>query len=341
MRHRKATFIILFAMIVAIIGPASAQDDEHYTIAYFLFSFTNPFKEEMAELGYIEGENTTYLTPSYEVFATMTQEEAMADVQRQVAEILAAGPDIIITNTDTDAVLYQTMAAETPIVFARSDDPVATGAVADLVNPGGLLTGNITNRPHERRLQVLTEIKPETKKIYYLYSTLTGEAETVRAQVEAIGEELGVEVVLAPITDVPSALELLENTPEDIDWLFLTPFVPFFDPTFNAKLTEVSLARKAGIAGVIDQPTQGYLIGYGPNIDDSDRQTARIADRILRGASPADLPVQTSENYLTVNLEAAAAIELEIPEGILRQANNIVRPGYFDNLPQFGAPPES
>ena len=340
MRHRKATFIILFAMIVAIIGPASAQDDEHYTIAYFLFSFTNPFKVEMAELGYIEGENTTYLAPSYVGYETMTMEEAMADSQRQIAEILAAGPDIIITNTDTDAVFYQTMAGETPIVFARSDDPVATGAVADLVNPGGLMTGNITNRPHERRLQVLTEIKPETKKIYYLYSTMTGEAEIVREQVEIVGAELGVEVVLAPITDVASALELLENAPEDIDWLFLTPFVPF-DLEFYAKLSEVSLSRKAGIAGVIDQPTQGYVVGYGPSLDDSDRQTARIADRILRGASPADLPVQTSENYLTVNLEAAAAIELEIPEGILRQANTIVRPGYFDNLPQFGAPPES
>src|SRR5690606_12738267 len=236
---------------------------------------------------------------------------------------------IFVVNTDTDAVNISSMTGDIPIVFGRSDDPVATGAVADLVTPGGNMTGTITNRPHERRLQILTEIYPETDAVYYLYSTLTGEAETVREQVEAVGEELGVEVVPAPITDVESALTLLENTPEEVDWLFLTPFVPF-DPQFTETLVAVSMERQIGITWVTDDAFPGYLMGYGPSIQASEAQAAQIVDRILRGASPADLPVQTAENYLMINLEAAAQINLEIPEGILRQANLIVRPGYFD-----------
>lgn len=337
MKRSKTTLSILFVLLVMILNTAYAQDEPHYTIGYFLWFSTDAFKDEMSQLGYIEGENITYLIPSVEGYENMTMEEAMADGLRQQQEIIAMQPDLIVANTDTDAANIRLIAGDIPIVFARSDDPIATGAVADLINPGGNTTGIITNRPHERRLQILTELKPDTDKVYYLYGTYTLEAEIVLEQVQKVGEALNVEVIPMPITDVQSALDQLENTPEGIDWLFMTPYVPF-DFAFYAKLAEVSLSHQAGIAGVLDAPQQGYVVGYGPNLEDTDRQAARIADRILRGARPADLPVQTAENYLTINLEAAEAIGLEIPEGILRQANLIVRPGYFDNLPVFGAP---
>jgi len=321
----KYTKILLVAISLLIIsGAIHAQGA--YTVAYLSF-FPDAFKAGMEELGYVEGENVNYRLLD---LADVPPEEYVEQFNLQVEVIVAEGVDVIVVNTDTDAVNISSMTGDIPIVFGRSDDPVATGAVADLVTPGGNMTGTITNRPHERRLQILTEIYPETDAVYYLYSTLTGEAETVREQVEAVGEELGVEVVPAPITDVESALMLLENTPEEVDWLFLTPFVPF-DPQFTETLVAVSMERQIGITWVTDDAFPGYLMGYGPSIQASEAQAAQIVDRILRGASPADLPVQTAENYLMINLEAAAQINLEIPEGILRQANLIVRPGYFDN----------
>ncbi|HLU08058.1 MAG TPA: ABC transporter substrate-binding protein [Oceanobacillus sp.] len=321
----KYTKILLVAISLLIIsGAIHAQGA--YTVAYLSF-FPDAFKAGMEELGYVEGENVNYRLLD---LADVPPEEYVEQFNLQVEAIVAEGVDVIVVNTDTDAVNISSMTGDIPIVFGRSDDPVATGAVADLVTPGGNMTGTITNRPHERRLQILTEIYPETDAVYYLYSTLTGEAETVREQVEAVGEELGVEVVPAPITDVESALMLLENTPEEVDWLFLTPFVPF-DPQFTETLVAVSMERQIGITWVTDDAFPGYLMGYGPSIQASEAQAAQIVDRILRGASPADLPVQTAENYLMINLEAAAQINLEIPEGILRQANLIVRPGYFDN----------
>lgn len=321
----KYTKILLVAISLLIIsGAIHAQGA--YTVAYLSF-FPDAFKAGMEELGYVEGENVNYRLLD---LADVPPEEYVEQFNLQVEAIVAEGVDVIVVNTDTDAVNISSMTGDIPIVFGRSDDPVATGAVADLVTPGGNMTGTITNRPHERRLQILTEIYPETDAVYYLYSTLTGEAETVREQVEAVGEELGVEVVPAPITDVESALTLLENTPEEVDWLFLTPFVPF-DPQFTETLVAVSMERQIGITWVTDDAFPGYLMGYGPSIQASEAQAAQIVDRILRGASPADLPVQTAENYLMINLEAAAQINLEIPEGILRQANLIVRPGYFDN----------
>jgi putative tryptophan/tyrosine transport system substrate-binding protein len=183
----------------------------------------------------------------------------------------------------------------------------------------------------------MTEIKPDTDKVYYLYSTMTGEAETVLGQVQAVGEELNVEVVPAPITDLASSLEALDNVPEGTDWLFLTPYVPF-DFAFSAKLMEVSMATGAGIGGVTDIPIPGYVLGYGPSLDASIGQAAAQVDRVVRGANAGELPIQTAENFLTINLEAAEAINMEIPEGILRQANTIVRPGDFQLTPTAPAP---
>ncbi|MBN1285165.1 MAG: hypothetical protein JXB47_07195 [Anaerolineae bacterium] len=124
-------------------------------------------------------------------------------------------------------------------------------------------------------------------------------------------------------------MELLENPPDDIDWLLLTPFLPYALEFYEA-LVALSMSRRIGIAGFADLPVQGYLIGYGPNMDATAKQAAYIVDRILRGAHPADLPVQIAENYLTVNLEAAEAIGFDFSVSILRQADTIVRPGYFD-----------
>jgi putative tryptophan/tyrosine transport system substrate-binding protein len=337
MKLSRIILIAVIALMTAISSVAYAQEPM-YTIGSLNW-FTSPaFTDELAKLGYVEGQNMTYLGMTFaENWQTMTLEEIMAEGQRQAQAIIDAQPDVILVNTDSDAVMYRAMAENIPFVFARSDDPVATGAVQDLINPGGLSTGVITNRPHERRLQILTEILPTTDKVFYLYSPLTGEGETVLKQVQAVGEELGVEVIPAPVTDGPSGIEALNNMPEGVDWLFLTPYVPF-DADFMQAMNTVSLEGGIGIAGVTDMPTQGHLVDYGPNIEATDAQAARIIDRILRGASPADLPIETAENYLTVNLEAAEAIQMDVPENILRQANLIVRPGYFDNLPAFGFP---
>ena len=336
MKHKKITLISVILLIAILSSTTYAQDtDKTYTVGVMLWFLNESFFAEMADLGYVEGENINYIVPTFEGLDQSSPQEAFMEAyNRQMQEIVNAGVDAIFTNTDTDAIGVQALTHDIPIVFARSDDPVATGAVESLLNPGGNATGIITNRPHERRLQILTEIKPDTKKVYYLYSIMTLEAESVLQQVQAVAQELGVEIIPAPITDVASALEALENTPEDVDWLFLTPYVPF-DIAFFAALAEVSIARQAGITGVTDLPIQGYLMGYGPNIDDTNRQGARILDRVLRGASPADLPVQTAENFLMINLEAAEALQMEIPVSILRQARTIARPGDFENVPTF------
>ncbi len=327
----KTSKIILILIVIGTLvgqGDVRAQESgQHYIVGIANIWITPAFMEEMAALGYVDGENITYMIPSFE---GVESEQIWDSYWAQIQAMVDAGADVFVTNTDSDAVNLRERVGDIPIVFGRSDDPVATGAVQDLVTPGGTITGNITNRPHERRLQVLTEINPATDRVYYLYGTQTGEAETVLAQVLAVAEELNIEVIPAPIADLESGMEALENIPDGTDWLFLTPYVPY-DQEFSQALLTVSETYQIPISYFMFVPVQGYLMGYGPNIDASDRQAARQVDRILRGASPAILPVQTAENYLYINLEAAEALHMEIPASVLRQADLIVRPGYFDN----------
>jgi putative ABC transport system substrate-binding protein len=325
MKYNKTILLALVILMGTLTGTVYAQDaDETYVVGVLTYVSTNAFIEEMAELGYVEGENITYIIVTYN---ESTDEEIL---NTKVQEMLDADVDALVVNTDSVALQIQALIGDDiPIVFARSDDPVSTGAVESLVNPGGNITGVVSNNPNERRLQVLTEVNPETQKVYYLYSTLTGEAEAVLQRVQELAEDLEIELVPAPITDLASSLELLENTPEDTDWFFLTPYVPF-DAEFHEALLALSESRQIGIAGFTDTPSRGYLIGYGASMDDTSRQAATIVDLVLRGASPEDLPVQTAENFLMIDLTTAETIDWDILVSVLRQADTIVRADYWE-----------
>ncbi|HEX3049766.1 MAG TPA: ABC transporter substrate binding protein [Aggregatilineaceae bacterium] len=335
---KRSVVLIMLIIVLSLIplGTTRAQGDgKQYVIANMILVGNDGFRDEMNQLGYVEGENTTYLYVDYSSYTQeTTPEEWQAEYQRQIQAMLDAGTDVFVTNTDTDAVALQALVGNIPIIFARSDDPVSTKAVASLINPGGTMTGIMTNKPHERRLQILTEINPETDLVYYLYTSYSLEADVVLQQVQTLADELGVEVVVAKMDpmDEASTLEVVQGIPDGTDWIFMTPYSYFYYPEPAAALLEKVFALGAGVAGVTDVPTQGYVVGYGPNMDATGRQAAHIIDRILRGASPADLPVETAENYLEINLEAAASSGMDIPESILRQANTIIRPGYFESL---------
>lgn len=338
MKTGKIVLIIIIVLIANTLGFTYARaDEEPYKVALLLWGGPDGFKAKMAELGYVEGQNLTYL---YTDMTDVAMENYQAEYEKQLKAMIDGGVDAFVTETDTDAVnLRNLIGEEVPIVFARADDPVATGAVASLVAPGGNITGTITNRPHERRLQLMAEIKPATKKIYYIMSSYAMGTDATLQQVQAVANDLGIEIVPVMVNMDPASFSVdpeswtqaIQNMPEDTDWVFFTPFV-FLTPEQTAELSAISLERQIGWSYIIDEPVQGYLISYGPSINASSGQAAEAVDRILRGASPADLPVQTAENYLTINLEAAAAINITVPENILRQANTIIRPGYFKSL---------
>lgn len=334
MNKRKVILALIAVFVFIVPGGAFAQNNgDPFTVGLLIFDAPT-FIDEMTALGYEQGVNVNYLTLSYEGIDFTQTDQMMEATRIQTEAMLNADVDLFVVNTDTDAVMLRQQ-TDAAIVFVISDDPVTTGAAENLTTPGNNMTGLVSNQHHQRRLQLLTEVDPSTQKVYYLYSSLALEGVTILEQVQALGEQLGVEVIPAPVADVQSGLEVLSNAPDDIDWLFLTPFLPFELPFYEAVLT-TSTSHQAPVAYFVNTPLPGYLINYGPDLTVATRETARITDRIIRGANAGDLPVLVAENSLTVNLEAADAMGFEVPVAILRQADLIVRPGYFETLPGFG-----
>lgn len=343
----RLSFILFAAFIfISFILPNQAQAQEQVSTEMVtigvLASNWQPFSDEMAQLGYIDGENIRYITFQYDMgenFENYNPELIAVEWQKQAQTMINLPVDILVVDNDSEAARLRALAPNIPIVFTISDDPVVTGAVSDLTTPGGNATGVVSNQHHPRRLQLLLEVNPDTKKVLYLYSTTTLEAVPIFEQVRALGETLGVEVIGAPVSDVPSGVAALEAAPEDIDWLFITPYVPSFDFVFAQALFETSMKLQAPIANYIGSASPGNLISYGPDLLVSARQAARIVDRILRGASPSELSILIAENTLVVNLEAAAMLQMEVPVGVLRQAALIVRPGDEGTFAAWGFDP--
>jgi putative ABC transport system substrate-binding protein len=330
MKNVKTILFVITMVILILPGAAYAQDDESYTVGVYTVGDGEDFgfKAAMAELGYVEGENVTYLVVPYvNTSEDMTDAEFAEQLPLAKQAMIDANPDVIAANTDGDALEFVAMGAEDiPIVFLRSDDPVASGAVEDLNNPGGNLTGVVTSRPHEGRLQLLTEIIPTTDTVLYLYIPESGE-DLVLEQTQAVADELGVEMIPASVTDEESVLAALEEAPDEVDWVFVTPLSFYI---VGEDTLALALERGIAMAGVANIPEFGYLMSYGPSLPATEEQAAQIVDHVLRGASPADMPVQPADNFLAINLDQAEILGIEIPRGILRQADAISRPGDFD-----------
>lgn len=325
--NRNKGILFLLAIIIFIIpGAVFAQDDDIPTVGILLYDAPT-FIDEMTNLGYIEGENINYMTLNIFEYPI---EEWGEQTALQTQAMLDADVDLFAVLNDTDAFNLR-QRTDKPIVFSISDDPVATGAVADLTVPGGNTTGLVSNRHHERRLQLLTEIDPQMDTVYYLYAAFALEGEDVFNSVHALGEELGIDVIGAPVTDSASGIEAIANAPDTVDWFFLTPYTPF-DVEFTDALIAASRERHAPIATYFGSANPGMIVNYGPDFIAVTRQTAGIVDNVLRGANPGELPVIIAENSLVINLEEAELVNFEVPVAILRQADQIVRAGYFEEL---------
>jgi putative ABC transport system substrate-binding protein len=214
-----------------------------------------------------------------------------------------------------------------PIVFPASADPVGEGLVASLARPGGNVTGfSILGREISgKRVQLIKDLHPRVKRIaIFQDSVLRSGVDQIGATEEA-ARESGIQImVLSPSRpeDYESNYTIAKNAAAD-------PLIVLPSSSFNAnRKALIALSAKHRILTVWEhrQFTQdGGLVSYGADITDLYRQTARYVDRILKGAKPADLPVeQATKLELVINLKAAKALGLKIPPPLLVRADQVI-----------------
>jgi putative ABC transport system substrate-binding protein len=280
--------------------------------------WANAFERELARLGWTEGRNV-----AIEVRWAEGRNERYAEI---AADFVRLKVDVIVT-TATPSTLAAMQATSTiPIVFAASGDPVATGLVASLSRPGGNVTGLSNQIPDiaGKRVELLRELVPALRQLGILVNA--GNAATVLEvrEVQAATRKLGLDAVTLEIRraeDVAPAFQVLKG-PAPALYVCLDPLTIANAVHIN---TFALTARLPTVFGTRDPVEIGGLISYGPDQADLYRQSADYVDKILRGAKPADLPVEQPTKFkLVVNLSTAKALGLTIPETFLARADEVI-----------------
>lgn len=279
------------------------------------------FKEGMQGLGYVEGRNVTI-----EYRFAEGKSERLADL---AAELIRLKVDLIVSGGTSATRAAQKATGTIPIVMGNSgDDPVADGFVASLARPGGNITGltSIATELSGKRLELLKEAIPKASRVAVLLNPGNPRTDPSLKEIEATARALGI-----------TLHSLAVRSPSDFDSAFgaalkgrADALIVIQDALFNSyRKLIVDLAAKNRLAAMYDRSDfveAGGLMSYGTNVPDLYRRAAIYVDKILKGAKPADLPVEQPTKFeLIINLKMAKQIGLTISQSMLYRADVVIR----------------
>ena len=283
-------------------------------------NLVGPFREGLRDLGYVEGRNIVieyrWAEGKYERFPQL------------IAELLALKIDVIVAAGTPAALAVKQATATVPLVMAAVGDPVGTGLVASLARPGGNLTGLAAIAPdlEGKRLELLKELVPRLSRVSFIVNPgnalhaasekQAGEAARVlHLKLQFVGVRVESEfdqAFEAIAKERPGALVVLA------DRVFLHNRARIVDFAARTRLPAVYPYRELVEAG--------GLMCFGPNYADMHRRAATFVDKILKGARPADLPVEQPTKFeLIINLKTAKALRLTIPQSLLGRADEMIQ----------------
>ena len=264
--------------------------------------------QRLRQLGWIEGR-----TVAIEYRWADGRIERVADI---AADFVQLNVDVIVTYSNTAAGATKRAMADIPIVFAAAGDPLGTGLVASLSRPGGNITGFSIQQTDlaGKRLEILRELLPGLHTLAILANAGSPNAVLEMDEAHEAARRLGLAVIRSDVRrtgDFAPALDTLKGRAEAL-YLCSDPLLTTNRLVIN---TLAIGARLPTIYGFREFAEAGGLMSYGPNFPDLFRRAAEFVDKILRGAKPADLPVEQPTKFdLVINLTTAKALGLTIPE---------------------------
>jgi putative ABC transport system substrate-binding protein len=323
---RRREFITLLGGAAAWPLAARAQQPAMPVVGYLSALSEAPaaaplaaFRRGLNETGFAEGRNVAiefrWAEGQYQRLPAMAAEL----VGRRVSLILAQSPPA--------AIAAKTATTTTPIVFVVGFDPVGVGLVASLNRPGGNATGMTLISPAlgQKRLEMLREIAPKASVIAMLVNPGSPDAAPEIGSVQAGAQTLGLQLAMfnaSMPSEVSTAFAAITERKPDALLVSTDPFLLNQRDDIDARAARL---RIPAIYPFREFATDGGLISYGTNIADAYRQAGIYAGRILKGAKPADLPVEQASKYqLVINLKTAKAIGLTIPESFLLRADEVI-----------------
>jgi ABC-type uncharacterized transport system substrate-binding protein len=278
----------------------------------------NAFARRLAELGWVDGRNVR-----------IEYRWADGDIKRaaEIARELVSIPvNLIATNGDAYVIAIKNATATIPVVFASAGDPVGNGLIESLARPGRNVTGVSMQLTETvgKRIELLREVVPNLRRLAIMFNASDELIHQELNASEAAARTLRLDIIrseIRPGEDIALAIEPLKGQADAL-YVCIEPFVYSNGSRINAL---AMAARLPVMHGVREITQAGGLISYGPNFPDMSRRAAEMADKILRGAQPADIPVEQPTKFdLVINLKTAKALGIDIPATLLARADEVI-----------------
>jgi putative tryptophan/tyrosine transport system substrate-binding protein len=316
--------IILFAIVLSLMpivsgGCSSHKDVFTIGIAYNTIapqSVLEGFKKGMAELGYIEGKNVKY------IYRGSIENNSQA-IDAEIKKLLAQDIDLLLTTLNETALRAKKAVEETgvPVLAVACSMPKEIGLIKSMRHPGGNVTGVQAPDTISKGLEWLVRIVPHVKRVYLPYNPYDISSGPYVEELNKTASKLGIELVLHKIHSADEAVTFIETLPGDIDAIYRIPSTTL--RMKNSELSEASIKR--GLPMGSGMPLVETLMNFGCDYYEMGTQAARLAYQIDHGEKPGDIPFETAEPYLTINLKIAKKVGIHILDDILSQAKVIIR----------------
>ncbi len=319
MVHRRKFLIALVA------APASAAaQHRRFRIGWLVFGNANlgpidrSLRDSLPQHGLVDGSNIEIIYRYADGAPTRLAELA--------GELMAQNPDMLLgIGGDVAKALFETSKSSIPIVAGVSDNPVRAGIAASLARPGKNFTGvtYLTDEMAAKRMELLKEVVPHAKRVAVIFNPLHLDDEVTFARRGA--ESLGINLTAHPITnvaDLEGALSAASASGADSLFIIASRLTNFV----AAQIAQHGQERRLPvIASWREQVAGGCLLSYGPSRIFEAKRLAGYVEKVFKGAKPADLPIEQPVRFeLVVNLKAAKAIGLTIPDSFLLRADHVI-----------------
>jgi len=326
-KSKKVFCLVLCAVLLALSFPVEAQQPgKVYRMGYLsagpgIRLTEETFRQALRDLGYVEGQNI--------VIEWRFSKGKLDRLPELAAELVRLKVDIIVVTSVQGALAAKKATQTIPIVFAIAQDPIGSGLVTSLAQPGGNATG-VTDFARElagKRLELLKETVPKVSRVAILLWKPAGpDYAPERNEIEAAARALGVQ--LQPVE---------VRGPDDLENAFSAmtrgragAFIGLTDTRFGGNRNRIAeLSAKNRLPAVYQDRAfveAGGLMSYGTNRTEWRRRVASYVDRVLKGAKPADLPVEQPTKFeFVINLKTAKQIGLTIPPNVLTRADRVIR----------------
>jgi putative ABC transport system substrate-binding protein len=327
-RLRLGVLVMVFALVSAALGVSEASGEQRGgpVLIGALSESWGPtpaivgLREGLVALGYRENEH-------FMIGIRFTQGNP-AELRTAARQLVERGAGILVTGGGgaTEAKAAQLATDKVPIVFMTGSDPVGLGLVQSLARPGGNITGvaDLDVELAPKRLEIFRELVPNLRRVLFLYDATDPHAVSQLDSHRGAARSLGVTLVERPVRTQDEAVAVLDRVRKgDVDGIvsprFLSLNIPGFIIETGARRAIPTMLHNSFLV------EQGGLASYAANLYEVGRQASRLVDKIIKGAKPADIPVEQATRFeLVINRKTASALGLTIPPSILLRADRLI-----------------